>query len=343
MKKDSTKHKSDYPIWYRAMNGLYSVIVATAALLSLFAQGEEGADGFEVVVNTDIERAAAHPAVWLMFGGLVLAAIATWALTLGIRSRLHIVADSTRIQEDLSGANIGAVARQLWSPVNAIGDRSAMILSEKENDEVNTRMAELINANEEVSLVINEMVDLSMIVERTMELNLKPYQLKDLIAVCRASLLEMAEKKNLAVYVACDPHIPSVLFGDPSRLQQIMVAILSNAVKYTEEGTVGLEIGMEPLFAGDIGLVITIRDTGRGMSKETADNLFDSYRNVSYQKEPGFKGTGLGMAIVKRLVDLMKGSVAVHSRLGEGTEFVLRIPQQVYDVAEVGEMQWQEE
>ncbi len=342
-KRAGSKKTDEYSLIYRGIALNYSIVVAIVVILSIFALGENGTEQTQVVIGSAyLREAVANPVTWIIFSCFAAFGGFVWGITAQI-SKKQIIVEDISIQEDFSSANISDVARQLWGPVNAISDKSAIILGEKENEEVRARIMEMIDANEDISLVINEMVDLSMIISKTMQIHSSPYRLAELIAESRDMVMPEIKKKGLAMTINSDPHIPSMLIGDAPRIQQMLITILSNAVKYTDEGGVTLSVGMEPMFAGDIGLVVSVKDTGRGISGETVDHLFDSYRNAPNGREAGFKGTGLGMAIVKRLLDLMKGSVAVKSELGSGTEFILRIPQRVYDVAEIGEIEWQEE
>ena len=329
--------KKRIPLWDRLMNWIYGTVAVLLCVLAIFVVGKDGREGLGLFGGDPrMRQALSNPGTWLMFVGFVLVAVIFQLLTRRAKKQ-RVSYDETALREDLSSVNISDMARELWNPINGIADQLAVMMGTDENEEIGVHVHELVTANEEISTVVNELVDFAMIASRKMKIADRPYQTKDLLGRLYEQMREPYEQKGLAWVVRCDPHIPVMLVGDAAHIYQVILVILMNALKYTESGSVTLSVGMETLFAGDVGFVISIRDTGRGMSAETMANLFNSYQTAANAKEAGFEGTGLGMAIVKRLLELMKGSVSVQSEAGEGTEFVLRIPQRVYDVAEIGE------
>ncbi len=324
----------------RAQVVVYVGLLAVIGIITLFALGETRWEkGAFAVSLHNVSAALSNPTTWILFAVFSSFVVVAQLLGMWMKSR-HVNSVDSVIQKDFSVSNIGAVVRRLWHPVNDISDGCLAILGENEGGAVEAGVTKMIYANEDISTVINELVDLSMITSHTMALNEKPYLTKELVSECGYLFMGEAQKRNLAFVLKCDPHVPVSLVGDAPRIQQVVTAVVTNAFKYTEEGGVTLSVGVEPLFAGDIGLVISVTDTGRGMSQEVVDNLFASYRNQEGLDENAYRGTGLGMTIVKRLLDMMGGSVMVKSDIGVGTEFVLHVPQRVYNVAEVGEFDW---
>lgn len=339
MGNEGEKKVDAFGMWYRMMSGAYGMIGILIIGLTLLAANEVEGE-FDHPYNMDeFAEGIMNPCTWIMFCSFLLLAFVFGLITRGTKARTTRMEDAM-LQDEASSTNMESVAKELWSPINEISGRSAIMLMEGGSDRMKGKIREVAEASEEISSVVNEMVDFSMIASHKMKINDKPYRVEQLLRdTCDRVEMEFT-KKGLKLSVACDPHIPVMLVGDASRLSQIMVTILKNGLKYTDEGSVSLQMALEPMFAGDIGLVISIKDTGRGMSKETCDNLFASYRTAHNSEEAGFVGTGLGMAIVKRLLELMKGTVTVHSEIGVGSEFSIHIPQGVYDVAEIGEKEF---
>ncbi|MBQ7676781.1 MAG: HAMP domain-containing histidine kinase, partial [Lachnospiraceae bacterium] len=334
MRNEGEKTKDVYGMWYRIMSGIYGMVGILLIGLSLIAANEVEGEFVHVHGADSLFAGLFNPCTWMMFGSFLLIVVVFWFTTRGTKARTSRMEDAM-LQDEVSSINMENVARDLWDPINEIADRGATMLMEGEHDRMKGKIRDVVEATEEVSSVVNEMVDFSMIASHKMKIYEKPYRVEQLLIDTRERVEIEFAKKGLELIVICDPHIPVMLTGDAARLSQIMVTILKNGLKYTDEGSVTLMVGLEPMFAGDVGLVISIRDTGQGMSKETCDNLFDSYRTAHNSMEAGFVGTGLGMAIVKRLLELMKGTVTVRSSIGEGTEFCIRIPQGVEAFPEI--------
>ena len=149
---------------------------------------------------------------------------------------------------------------------------------------------------------------------------------------------EKAEKKGLELTVTCNSQLPSRLKGDESRLRQIVTNILSNAAKYTEKG--GITLSFDSHYQDEkMMLVINVKDTGIGISKENMEKLFTQFTRFDMEKNRNIEGTGLGLSLAKRLTDLMQGTIDVQSIYGVGSSFTVTIPQQVIDAEPIGDFQ----
>jgi CheY-like chemotaxis protein len=134
-------------------------------------------------------------------------------------------------------------------------------------------------------------------------------------------LAPRAQAKGLALNCSLPPNVPTQLVGDPSRLRQILLNLLGNAVKFTEQGEVALEIKQLDETSGDVGLSFSVRDTGIGISEENQKKLFQSFNQADASTTRRFGGTGLGLAICRKLVELMEGSLTLTSSPGKGSTF----------------------
>lgn len=332
------KYSDDnFSILYRSISGVFGLLTLFLVLIGLLGVIEVIDEAEQTKMERAYYLAGLHsPVTYILFGSLFFTMGIIALICVRVR-RVKTQVDASAVQNEEQSTYLGDVAKQLWRPINEIGDQCANLLGEYENEEIMQKAMAIVEANEEVSSVVNDMVDFSMIASHQMKINEKPYKLVDVIRETKG-LIEMEMiKKGLDFEVYCDPHIPSELIGDAPRIEQVLMGILSNAIKYTKDGKVVMRFGMESLYSGDIILMISVKDTGWGMSKETKEALFDAYIRKDGGETTGMTGTGLGMAIVKRLVDMMKGAITVESTVGIGTEFIVRVPQRVNNVAEIGD------
>ena len=150
--------------------------------------------------------------------------------------------------------------------------------------------------------------------------------LNDVLNITR----QRALAKDLIYRFEVAEDVPSVLYGDEIRIRQVMLNIINNAVKYTQQGTVSVEIRSEKLAASDMtALVICVSDTGIGIREEDKDKLFQSFQRLDERKNHKIEGTGLGLHITEKLVEMMGGRISVESEYGRGSVFTLYIPQKV--------------
>jgi CheY-like chemotaxis protein/two-component sensor histidine kinase len=161
-----------------------------------------------------------------------------------------------------------------------------------------------------------------------MELVMTNYDISSLINDTVQFNVIRFDSKPINFVLKIDENIPSNLYGDSLRIKQILNNLLSNAFKYTDMGEVELSFSAEVSEAGKpVILVISVSDTGHGMTQEQIDKLFDDYTRFNIDPKRQIQGTGLGMSVTKRFIDMMKGEITVKSKPGKGTEFNIRIPQ----------------
>ena len=213
------------------------------------------------------------------------------------------------------------MSHELRTPLNAIIGFLREMLYSGQLDADNTHMAERSLANgSRLSMLINSVLDLSRLAAGSLELVITPVDLAQLASPIIDDLRRLAKEKELALKLAIDPALPPLVQHDEERLTQIITNLLTNAIKFTDEGYVELALS-----AGDgQTLVITVSDTGIGIPQEMQDAVFDSFVQVSVK--PNTAGAGLGLAIVKNLVELMGGTVNLHSELNERTVVTVTVP-----------------
>jgi len=184
--------------------------------------------------------------------------------------------------------------------------------------------------------IINDILDISKIDAGKMEIVLDKYDIPSLLNDTVLINRMRYESKPIEFNLAVDENTPLEFIGDELRIRQILNNLLSNAYKYTESGEVCLSISIDNRVDDDLTLIFTVSDTGQGMDDDQIARLFDEYTRFNIDSNRNITGTGLGMNITKRLVDLMDGEMSVKSVINKGTEFIVRLPQKRNGLAVCG-------
>ena len=219
------------------------------------------------------------------------------------------------------------MSHEIRTPLNAIVGFSNMLLDDKSlpdsaKDEVN----DIVMASDNLLEIVNGILDISKIEAGKLEIINTEYVFNkvttELIALTRGRLGD----KPIEFITKIDESIPQVLYGDASRLKQICVNILTNAVKYTKEGSITFSINS--VIKNDVcRLIISVEDTGIGIKQENLNKLFNKFERLDLKDNITIEGTGLGLAITKKLVDMMNGKIVVQSVFGKGSKFTVSIDQ----------------
>ena len=184
--------------------------------------------------------------------------------------------------------------------------------------------------------MINDILDFSKIESGKMELHPGAYELSSLLNDSYNMIALKAKEKNLKFVIEYDETVPEKLYGDEVRIRQILINLLTNAVKYTEKGSITLQVGWEKKSKDLLLLNITVKDTGIGIRQEDQKKLFQSFQRVDERKNRNIEGTGLGLSITKRFLELMGGRIDVKSEYQKGSEFSVVIPQKILSENPIG-------
>ena len=225
------------------------------------------------------------------------------------------------------------MSHEIRTPINAILGMNEMISREAVSDSVKTYSWNIKRASESLLSLINDILDFSKIESGKMQLVSGEYSLRSVLNDVVNMIGYRAEQKGLDFIIDINPETPDRLVGDEVRIRQIIMNLLTNAVKYTEEGSVTLSVSGEKVQAGTL-LKFSVKDTGIGIKEEDTGILFDDFQRLELHRNRAVEGTGLGLSITKRLLDMMGGGIAVNSRYGEGSEFLVTLPQKVAEVSE---------
>ncbi|MBO4915084.1 MAG: response regulator [Oscillospiraceae bacterium] len=229
------------------------------------------------------------------------------------------------------------MSHEIRTPINAILGMDEMILRESGEGDIVAYAEDIRSAGKTLLALVNDILDFSKVEEGRMEILPTHYNLSTLINDIENMVRDRAEKKGLSFIVRVDSAIPHLLVGDEIRLRQCALNLLTNAVKYTNEGSVTLSVGYEKLSEEKILLKFRISDTGIGMKKEDLDKLFSPFTRIEESRNRSIEGTGLGMSITKQLLTLMGSDIAVESVYGEGSTFSFAVEQPVVKWSPIGE------
>lgn len=230
------------------------------------------------------------------------------------------------------------MSHEIRTPISSIIGLNELILRENPSQEIQEYARDIKEASNRLLNLINDILDLSQLEIQKMDLTEDTYTVSDMLReVIDIIYLQIAEK-DLNFHVQIDEKIPMKLHGDARRIQQILLNVLSNAVKYTEEGSVALTCEFKEVSENRIRLIISVADTGMGIRKEELEYLFDAFKRVKTEKTSKIEGAGLGLRITKQLLDLMGGEITVDSIYTQGSEFRISLEQNVVDATPMGEL-----
>ena len=231
---------------------------------------------------------------------------------------------------------LSSMSHEIRTPLNAIVGLSEDNLSYEEKcpPEVIENSHDIMNASQTLLEIVGNILDINKIESNKMELVEKTYNFKDEITkMCKVTATRIGDKPiDFKLNIAED--IPYELNGDKGKVKEIINNLLTNAIKYTNEGEINLTIKcVNDLNKNISNLMITCRDTGRGIKKENISKLFTKFERLDIEKNTTTEGTGLGLAITKALVDMMGGNINVQSQFGQGSIFIINLPQKISKIS----------
>lgn len=277
----------------------------------------------------------------IIFMSLIVAEIVNSLITEQNHRLLDALRKEKRSQQEPEAANMAKssflanMSHEIRTPINAILGMNEMILREEKDPAIRGYAGNIQASGNSLLSIVSDVLDISKIESGKLEIIPVDYEVNSLISDCCNMAAGRAKAKELELLVECADNVPMKLCGDETHIRQIIMNLLTNAVKYTEKGTVKLIVSGRFTDGGFV-LKVDVSDTGIGIAEENLPQLFTQFQRFDLQRNRNIEGTGLGLSIVKRLCDLMSGTITARSVLGSGSTFTVELPQKVVDSTPCG-------
>ncbi len=224
---------------------------------------------------------------------------------------------------------LSSMSHEIRTPLNAIVGFSNS-LSDNKNlpDEAKADVKDILVASDNLLEIVNGVLDISKIEANKIEIIKKEYDTKKMLEELSKLTKVRIGEKPIEFITKFDESLPRVLYGDQTRVKQVILNILTNAAKYTDKGRIIFSV--QSVIKDDVcRMIVSVEDTGRGIKKESIDKLFTKFERLDEDRNTTIEGTGLGLAITKKLLEMMHGNIVVQSEYGEGSKFTVSIDQKI--------------
>ena len=232
---------------------------------------------------------------------------------------------------------LARVSHEIRTPVNAMLGMNEMILRESDDDEICNYAHDVKNAALSLLSIVNELLDSSKIESGMMEIIEDNYHLGSVLNDLYSMVSIRAKEKELDLRFDVDEKMPRAYCGDAKRIKQVVLNILTNAIKYTMQGSVLLKVSCTKVEQKEAVLKFSVKDTGIGIRSENIEKIYDAFQRFDVEKNKNVEGTGLGMNIVQQFLKLMGSELKIVSEYGKGSEFSFEIVQKVVDATPIGD------
>jgi CheY-like chemotaxis protein len=226
-----------------------------------------------------------------------------------------------RVKEEF----LSNMSHEIRTPMNAIVGFTDLILKTGLSNEQKQYTDAIKTSGENLLVIINDILDFSKLEAGGITFEKIEFKLSQVLATMTDLMLPKSTEKNIKLSVAIDKKIPNNLVGDPTRLNQILLNLVGNAIKFTEKGEVKTTVSLLKETEHEIELNISVRDTGIGIPEEKLTSIFEPFTQATSDTTRKYGGSGLGLSIVRQFVERQGGNVAIESRVGEGSTFSFRL------------------
>lgn len=231
------------------------------------------------------------------------------------------------------------ISHEIRTPINGIAGMANLLGQNPSREDRETYLNAIRHSAENLKVIINDILDLAAIESGKLRFEKIAFNLKDLLPSLISTFTYQAKEKKLTLNYGVDERLNKILLGDPVRLNQVLINLISNAVKFTHTGSIDINCRAEKEHRGTCWVRIEVTDTGVGIPEEKLNTIFESFSQADASVTRRYGGTGLGLTIVKQLVELQQGSIHVVSKEHQGSTFMVTIPYgvgKVKDIAQAG-------
>ncbi|MBQ9383839.1 MAG: response regulator [Ruminiclostridium sp.] len=282
--------------------------------------------------------------IMLLLAGLIVWRVMTSTIIRRQYEQIRVAKEEAERANSAKSRFLANMSHEIRTPINTIMGMDEMILREDASDvpdEYHKTVAgyamDIRSASESLLGLVNDLLDMSKIESGKMHLVEQEYDTQELLRSIVTMIRVRSSQKDLTFDVDIDGELPVRLYGDAGKIKQIVLNLLTNAVKYTEKGGFTLKAAVTGREGDKCSLRISVKDTGIGVKPEDMDKLFSAYERLDEEKNSGIQGTGLGLDISRRFAGLMNGELWCESVYGEGSEFILTFEQKIIDGNGIGE------
>ncbi|WP_051204901.1 response regulator [Butyrivibrio sp. VCD2006] len=265
----------------------------------------------------------------------LLGRLITWQEEMN--NQLQEAADSAIAAGKAKSDFLAMMSHEIRTPINAIIGMNEMILRESPRDDIKGYARKIRSASKTLLSLINSILDFSKIEEGKLEIIAVNYETRNLLNDVINMIIPRFKNKDLELKLEIDPGLPRGMYGDDVRIKQIILNILTNAVKYTEKGSVTLSVSGSACGKEHVMIDVKVTDTGIGIKDADIDKLNALFQRLDEKRNRNIEGTGLGISIVTSLLKMMGSHLEVKSVYGEGSEFSFELKQKVTDWGDIGE------
>ncbi len=261
--------------------------------------------------------------------GEVVAILSQVADVTALNEAMASLAKSKLVAEEANQAKsefLANMSHEIRTPLNGILGMLQLMKTTPLSNEQKTYADTAIQSSTRLTTLLSDILDLSRVEAGRLELANEPFDLREVVQAMSQLYAPAAKQKHLGLDLVVDPDIPKILSGDATRLQQVLSNLIGNAIKFTETGGLSMHAQLMPPSGDTARVLFTIADTGMGIPDHLLGKLFETFTQAEGHFSRRFQGAGLGLAIAKRLVDLMGGAMAVDSEIDRGTVFFVTIP-----------------